>query len=221
MVPGREDVSHSGLFLVVEGVDGAGKSTQISLLGEWLAESGVPHLQLREPGGTEAGERVRSILLDTDELGPRAELLLVLAARAALVEERIRPALAAGRVVLADRFDLSTLAYQGYGRQLPLADVQSLNDFATGGLRPDVTILLQVAPATGERRLREGGDAPDRIERAGADFRRRVAEGYRKLAKERPDIEAIPADGTIPEVQAEIRERLRVRFPETFRQSVG
>lgn len=216
-MPAPENVSHSGLFLVVEGVDGAGKSTQTALLADWLAERGLPHLQLREPGGTEAGERVRSILLDTDEVGPRAELLLVLAARAALVEERIRPALAAGRVVLADRFDLSTLAYQGYGRQLPLADVRSLNDFATGGLQPDLTILLQVAPATGERRLREGGDMPDRIERAGADFRRRVAEGYRQLAEERPDIEAIPADGSIAEVHAGIRERLGARFPETFR----
>lgn len=214
-------MSQSGLFLVIEGVDGAGKSTQAALLRDWLAERSMPHVLLREPGGTEAGERVRSILLDAHEVPARAELLLVLAARAALVEARIRPALAAGHVVVADRFDLSTLAYQGYGRELPLAEVRSLNDFATGGLRPDLTVLLQVAPATGEKRLRDGGDAPDRIEQAGVDFRARVAEGYRNLAKERPDVAVIRAEGSIAEVHTEIRDRLTVRFPETFRDPVG
>src|SRR5690554_2900769 len=135
-------MSGPGVFLALEGPEGAGKSTQVRRLEAWLRDRGRDPLVTREPGGTPMGEAVRSILLDSEAVAPRSELLLMLAARAALVDAVIRPALAAGRVVVSDRFHLSTLAYQGYGRGLPLDDVVRLNAFATAGLEPDLTILL-------------------------------------------------------------------------------
>ena len=122
-------------FVVLEGVEGSGKSTQVRLLSAWLAEMGVAHATTREPGGTAVGEAIRGVLLDRDglEMPPETELLLVLAARAAFVRDVVRPALERGETVLADRFDLSTFAYQGFGRGLDLETVRRLNEFATGG----------------------------------------------------------------------------------------
>jgi len=212
----RRSEGAPGLFVVLEGVEGSGKSTQAALLAEWLAAAGVPQLLTREPGGTTAGESIRRVLLHGDELGARAELLLILAARAVLVEEVIRPALAEGRVVVADRFDLSTLAYQGYGRGLPLDEVRRLNLFATGGLRPDLTLVLDVAWETGVARREREGRVSDRIERAGTEFHARVAEAYRLLAREEAGVERVDGEGSVAEVSERIRRVLRSRFAETI-----
>jgi dTMP kinase len=214
-------VTRTGIFIAIEGPEGAGKSTQVGLLAAWLRERGEEPLVTREPGGTPLGEEVRRVLLETDEVVAASELLLMLAARASLVERVIRPALAAGRVVVTDRFHLSTLAYQGYGRGLPLAEVEALNRFATGGLEPDVTVLLDLDAATGEARQAARGRGRDRIERAGADFHGRVAEAYRLLARDRERVERV--DGAAPEteVHGAVIALLARRFPETFSRAAG
>lgn len=209
----------SGLFLVLEGVEGAGKTTQARLLANWLGERGLEVVSTREPGGTAVGEAVRSVLLDRAEMDIPAEteLLLVLAARAAFVRQVVRPALARGAVVLADRFSLSTLAYQGYGRGLDLEQVRRLDAFARGGVDPDLTLVLQVPLEEGTRRQRAGGKGRDRMERAGDAFHGRVAEGYRALASAGdPRVRALDALGTPDAVHARIREALRSARPGTF-----
>jgi dTMP kinase len=140
----------------------------------------------------------------------------MLAARAAFVEQVVRPALAAGEVVVADRFELSTLAYQGAGRGLPLEEVASCNRFATGGLTPHATLFLDLAPEEGARRQAAEGKRPDRLEREAADFHERVAAGYRELAGSIPGIVRIDARGSIEEVHARVLAALAGRFPETF-----
>lgn len=210
-----------GLFIVFEGVEGSGKSTQARRLVEWLEARRVDHVATREPGGTAVGEEVRRLLLEREEVPPRAELLLMLSARAVLVREVIVPALEDGRVVVSDRFDLSTLAYQGYGRGLPLDEVHRLNAFATDGLRPDVTVVLEVPPAVGEARRRAEGRSADRIERAGAEFHARVAEAYGLLAEEETDVERIDGSPDADEVQRRVLRRLARRFPETFATGTG
>lgn len=210
-----------GLFLVFEGVEGSGKSTQARRLAEWLEEKGIPHLLCREPGGTALGEEIRRLLLEGGTVGARAELLLMLAARATFVDELVRPHLAAGEVVIADRYQLSTFAYQGYGRGLPLDEVRRINAFATGGLTPDLTIVFDVPPEVGEARRVAAGRSSDRIERAGAAFHQRVFEAYRLLAEAEPGVECI--DGTAPpdRVQQMVLDTLRRRFPETFLPATG
>jgi dTMP kinase len=204
------------VFIALEGAEGAGKSTQVRLLEGWLRARGHEPLLTREPGGTEVAEAVRRILLDSNDLPAATELLLMLAARSALVAEVIEPALAAGRMVVTDRFHLSTLAYQGYGRELPLAEVEAMNRFATGGLEPDLTILLDVDPAAGAARKAGGTRGPDRIERAGDAFHRRVAGAYRLLAVERERVERVSGEAPPDEVHAAILDVLARRFPETF-----
>jgi dTMP kinase len=208
-------------FIVLEGVEGSGKSTQARLLGEWLAERDVAHLVTREPGGTSAGEAIRTIVLHGEDVPARAELLLMLAARAVFVDAIVEPALAAGTVVIADRFELSTLAYQGYGRGLDLDEVRRLNAFATAGRRADLTVVLDVDPAVGEARRTAAGGGADRIERAGSAFHARVARAYGLLAESEPDV--VRLDGVAPpaEVQARLRELLQARFPETFASAPG
>ena len=210
-----------GLFIVLEGVDGCGKSTQARLLAAWLEERGVASVLVREPGGTPLGEQLRSALLEGEDVHARTELLLMLAARSALVESRIRPALAAGQVVLADRFTLSSLAYQGYGRGLPLDEVRRLNDFATGGLRPHLTLLLQLPEPVARERRRSGRDAEDRIERAGADFARRVDEAYALLARQEDGVLPVDAQGPPEAVHAALVAELTARFPGTFARPTG
>ncbi len=208
------------MFLVLEGIEGSGKSTQARLLGEWLARQGRPHLVTREPGGTAVGEAIREVVLHGGDVTPRTELLLMLAARATFVTEVVAPALAEGRIVVADRFELSTLAYQGHGRGLPLDEVRRLNAFATGGLAPDLTIVLDVPASVGDaRRARRG--AADRIERAGASFHDRVNEAYRLLAASEPGVVALPAEATVEAVHASIVTLLAARFPETFNAAAG
>lgn len=163
-----------GRLIVFEGPEGAGKTTQLRRLGAWLAQHGVAHVSVREPGGTALGDEIRSLLLDpVREITPRAEALLFLASRAALMEEVVEPALADGAVVLVDRFFLSTYAYQVAGRGLTEADVRAANAVATGGRVPDLTLLFETpGEARHERTVRRG--APDRMERAGAEFHVRV-----------------------------------------------
>jgi len=175
-------LSDSGAMLItVEGLDGAGKTTLITGLARALGAT-----VLREPGGVELSERIRGLVADPAvAVDPRAEALLFAAARAQLVAERLRPLLSAGETVLMDRFIDSSLAYQGGGRSLGVDAVRALNEFGTGGLRPDRTLLLRVTPAEGLGRI-AGRDA-DRMERAGGEFFTRVAQTYDALAAAEPD----------------------------------
>lgn len=210
-----------GLFLVLEGVEGAGKSTQAKRLAAWCEAAGVNAVFTREPGGTALGEQIRRLLLEGGDVPPRSELLLLLAARAALLDEVIRPALAAGRLVIADRYELSTLAYQGYGRDLAFREVRALNAFATGGLRPDLTIVLDLPPVIGRERKESAATAVDRIEREADSFHARVAAGYRALAQTEPGVVCVDARGEADAVQSAILNVLRERFPETFPNRAG
>lgn len=168
-----------GKFIVLEGSDGSGKTTVLQGLKAFLAERELPFLYSREPGGTPVGEKIRDLLLDTDNegMGGACEALLYAASRAEHVEKRIRPALEAGQNILSDRFTLSSLAYQGRGRELGLDEVAAINHFATGGLEPDLVLFLDVDPI---RVLeRKGEVAPkDRLEQEDADFFNRVYQGY-------------------------------------------
>lgn len=214
-MPGR------GIFIAIEGPEGAGKSTQVRMLASWLRERGLEPLLTREPGGTAVAESARDILLHSDALSARTELLLMLAARSSLVAERIRPALDAGRVVVTDRFALSTMAYQAYGRELPLTEVAAMNAFATGGLEPDLTVLLDVDAVTGEARRASEGRGADRIERAGTDFHDRVVQAYRLLARGDERIERVDGSASPEVVHAAVVSLLAARFPETFGERKG
>jgi dTMP kinase len=209
------------MLIALEGPEGAGKSTQVARLAEWLRETGRDPLVTREPGGTAVAEQVRRVLLESESLPAITELLLMLASRSALVDAVIRPALDAGRVVVTDRFHLSTLAYQAYGRELPLDEVEAMNRFATGGLEPDITIVLEVDPETGARRKAGDAGGPDRIERAGDAFHRRVAEAYRLLAERDERVERVDGSRSEAAVHAAIVAVLRRRFPETFGPAAG
>jgi dTMP kinase len=169
------------VLITVEGVDGAGKSTLIAGLAQALGAT-----VLREPGGVEVSERIRSLLADPAlEIAPRAEALLFAAARAQLVAERLRPLLSEGQTVLLDRFVDSSLAYQGGGRGLGIDEVRSINEFGTGGLRPDRTLLLRIDPAAGLARIT---DRPaDRLEQEDGDFFRAIARAYDELAAAEPE----------------------------------
>jgi dTMP kinase len=170
----------SGFFLVVEGSEGAGKSTLVAGLATRLKAAGSDPLLVREPGGTPAAERIRAILLEPGmAIDPVSEMYLFLAARADLVSRVIRPALDQGRVVLADRFELSTEAYQCGGRGLDRELFRSANAGATGGLRPNLTLVLDIATDVGFSRVQQGRGRLDRMEQAGREFHSRVAEVFR------------------------------------------
>jgi len=164
------------------------------------------------------GEAIRQVVLGRSDLDvpAEAELFLILAARAAFVRDVVRPALARGETVLADRFSLSTLAYQGYGRGLDLERVREAIDFATGGLEPDLYVVLDVPVDEGESRQRSGGAGADRIESAGRDFRTRVRDAYLELARALPNAEAVDGRGSPEEVHARIRACLAARLSGTF-----
>lgn len=206
--------STGGCFVVFEGVEGAGKSTHVRRVAERLDRCGIAYLLVREPGGTEVGERARQLVLDPRfEMGPEAELFLYLAARAEFVRRLARPALERGELVLADRYQLSTFAYQGRGRGLDLDLVRQVNRVATGGLEPDLTLLLSVDPEVGRSRQR---GRPDRIEGERADFHRVVADAYNEFAAADDRTIRIVADAPHDVVHERIWNELATRWPERF-----
>jgi len=181
-------VSGSGLFVTFEGGEGSGKSTQIERLAARLRAAGIEPLLTREPGGTPLAERVRDLLLDPAAgPGPAGEALLMEAARADLVERVLRPALAEGRVILCDRYDDSTLAYQGAGRGLDADLLAALNRFATGGLRPHLTLLYDIDPARGLARRSDSGRELNRLDRESRAFHERVRARFLDLARAEPE----------------------------------
>ena len=202
----------TGLFITFEGNEGSGKSTQVSLLAKRFTALGREVLTLREPGGTPIGEEVRHTLKHSaanHAMTAEAELLLMNASRAQLVREVIRPALAAGKVVISDRFYDSTTAYQGYGRGLDLAVVKAVVDFAVGPTRPDLTLLLTVPPeVSAQRLLARQATLPfirDRIEEADREFFARVEQGYQAiLATEPGRVRAVEAAGSVEQIAAHI-----------------
>ncbi len=196
------------MFITLEGPEGSGKSSQLPALAEFLRKAGYDVVVTREPGGTVVGDQIRDVLMKMENVSivPRTEILLFLAARAQHVEELIRPALAEGKVVLCDRYGDSTLAYQGYGHATDLETLRLLLDFATGGLRPDLTLLLDVPVSKGMARKRENDSEWNRLDAYTEAFHERVRQGYLSLAAAEPDRwQIIDASQTKQTVQDEMR----------------
>ena len=204
------------LFIVFEGIDGAGKTTQIEILRQTLIAEGHDPLVTREPGGTRLGEAAGRWLRGYPNLSPLTELLLFQAARAEHVEKVIRPALDAGRIVLCDRFAASTIAYQAYGRGLDLEMVEDLNRLATGGLQPTLTIFLDLPVEAA--RSRKDPNALDNFERPEKEFRQRVHQGYQTLAANNPKT-WLTIDATLP--KAAIARKIHPHLPLTSSPSMG
>ena len=200
-----------GIFITFEGIDGCGKSTQLGLLKEDFLKEGIEFIEVREPGGTPVGEKIRTILLDkkNDSMTRMAELLLFEAARAQITEEVIIPALASGKNVICDRFYDSTSAYQGYANKMGRDLTDFLNLKATAGVSPDLTVLLDIDPETAFKRraLRDAGEE-DRIEMQGLSYQQMVREGYLELAKEQDRIKIIDASQPVDVIYQEIRKQI-------------
>lgn len=204
-------MSSRGLFITVEGIDGCGKSTQARLIAAALEAAGHDVLRLREPGGVKISEQIREILLDpaNAEMGDVCELLLYEAARAQLVHQVIRPALAAGKTVVCDRFYDSTTAYQAFADGLDRNMVSQANELAVDGCRPDLTLVFDL-PVEDALRRRSGREAEDRLELKGLEFQERVAAGFRAVAADEPDrVKLIDAGGSIAEVFSSVVAELR------------
>jgi len=209
-------VKRNGLLITLEGIDGAGKSTQIKLLAAWLRRRGFKVCVTREPGGTRAGEHIREILLSsaTRSLAPLAELALMYAARAQHLDEVVRPALARGAIVISDRFNDASFAYQGFGRRLGERPVRLLDGLICGSTQPDLTLVLDAPPRLALARTQspERSASHRRFESAGTAFYQRVRRGYLTIARREPKrVKLIRAGRAPAEVQAEIREVV-VRF---------
>jgi dTMP kinase len=202
-------VTGQGTFITFEGPEGAGKSTQVEHLRHRLERAGLVVLPTREPGGTPVGRELRAMLLvpDRPELAPPTEVLLMCADRAQHVAKVIRPALAAGMIVISDRYADSTLAYQGFGAGGDLTALQAVNQFATGGLLPDLTVLIDLDVAVGLERkaaaARGGGEELNRIDRRSLDYHRRVRQGFLSLAAREPSRFLVVDGGRAPELVAE------------------
>jgi dTMP kinase len=213
-----------GKLIVFEGPEGAGKTTQIRLIAERLAVAGIPVIAVREPGGTPVGDAIREIVLESDHhMNGAAEALLFMASRAELIAREVVPALATGDVVLLDRFFLSTYAYQIVGRGLPEEEVRAANRLATGGLVPDLTLLLDVPPGEGLGRADARGKR-DRMERSGDDFHNRVGNAFRKFVEpawqhshpECGPIKLIDGTGSEGMVLKRVVSTLASAFPQPF-----
>ena len=198
-----------GKLITFEGIDGCGKSTQLRLLETYLRARGLPCVATREPGGTPIGKRIRAVLLEVldEPVEPLTELLLYAADRAQHVRQFILPALEAGQIVLSDRYADATIAYQGYGRGYDRTLVQQLIELATGGLKPDLTLLFDLDVATGWQRVHQrnapalAAEAPDRLDLEPTAFHEQVRQGYLAIAAQEPDrVRVIPAAGSIEEI---------------------
>jgi dTMP kinase len=206
-----------GRFLTIEGIEGVGKSTQVTRLSTALNERGIAHVVTREPGGTPLAERIRAVLLDNvqgETMPPTAELLLMFAARAVHLTNLVEPALRAGRWVVCDRFIDATYAYQGGGRRLSADTIGQLETLVLGARRPELTLLLDapVEQALGRARQRNAGAAADRFESERAEFFERVRDAYRERAAAEPDrIAVVDASQSADRVAVQILELLRVR----------
>jgi dTMP kinase len=205
------------VFITLEGPEGSGKTSQIGPLAEYLRQQGQDVLTTREPGGTPIGDQIRAVLhsLDNTAMHPRTEALLFQSARAQLVEQVIRPQLQRGGIVISDRYADSTLAYQGYGHGLPLEQVQAMINFATGELKPDLTILLDVDVEMGLQRRSKGGGW-NRLDAYTLDFHRRVRQGYHWLAQAEPQrwvtLDAAQTPERVQELMRQVvSERLKAR----------
>lgn len=197
------------MFITLEGPEGSGKSCQIPPLADFLHQKGYEVLTTREPGGTAIGDQVRQVIMSmkNTEMSPRTEILLFCSARAQLVEQVIRPALARGVVVISDRYADSTLAYQGYGHRMDLAILRQILAFATGGLKPDLTLLLDVDVEEGLRRRRCSGGEWNRLDAYEVEFHKRVRNGYHELAKAEPHRwKMVDANANREMVQSSIRQ---------------
>ncbi|MCU1530384.1 MAG: thymidylate kinase [Frondihabitans sp.] len=206
----------AGVFITLEGGDGAGKSTQASLLDEWLREMGRTVVRTREPGGTDLGGEIRNMVLHRrGHIAPRAEALLYAADRAHHVATVVRPALERGEIVLQDRYLDSSVAYQGAGRILGADEIRSLSLWATEGLLPDLTVLLDLDEVAGRDRLDRSRTEYDRLEAEAAEFHARVRHAFLDLARAEPD-RFLVLDATLPkaEIAAVIRERVRRLLPD-------
>ena len=195
-----------GLFIVMEGPDGSGKTTQINLLKEYLEEAGYVCLITREPGGTVIGEEVRQLILNPEhkEMSPVTEMLLYAASRAQLVHEVIGPALEEGKIVISDRFVDSSIVYQGIARKLGISTVSAVNAPGIGIYRPDGIFFIDLSEAEGLRRKKEQKNL-DRMEQEGIDFHHMVSEGYRKVLSGRPEVMKIDGGRSIDTIQKKIR----------------
>ncbi len=197
------------MFITFEGPDGSGKSSQMHLLYDYLQEKGYDVVLTREPGGTLIGDEIRACVHNVGhtDMSPETEMLLYSASRAQLVREVIWPSLAAGKIVLCDRFYDSSIAYQGYGRGLDLAALYHVTQFATGGLKPDLTLLLDIEVEDGLARRESGGLEMNRLDQEKASFHQRVRQGYHQLAQAEPQRWVIVnAARPLPVVQAALRE---------------
>lgn len=205
------------MFFSFDGIDGVGKSTQVTLFTRWLVECGHEVVTCRDPGSTGLGERLRELLLEKSHLriGRRCEMLLYMAARSQLVEEIIRPALAAGKVVVSDRFLLANVVYQGHAGGLEIEDLWRVGEVAVNGLHPDLTFLLDLDVTAATRRL---GREPDRMESQGAAYMEKVRRGFLSEASRRPEsIRVIDAGRNVDAIQAEIRQLAEATLPTATR----
>lgn len=204
-----------GLFVAFEGCDGVGKTTQIARAASWVREQGWEVIETREPGGTDLGVALRQLLLDAGDVSARAEALLFAADRAQHVHKLIIPAINDGKVVITDRYLASSIAYQGHGRELGAREIRDLSMWATGGLVPNLTVLLDLDPevAAARQAADESLGSPDRMERAGLDFQERVREDFLRMSDGQDTWLVIDASLPVEEIATQVRLRLAQLLP--------